>query len=308
MKKRIALGLAALMTVCSMMGCGSSSSSGSAAPAGGADTAESGAAATADVAAAALPKNITVQVPAKAGGGTDVMARALTQQITADTGSNMTVVNNMDGNGVVAMETVRSAKGDGSTILQYHTSMLIATATGVYDHDILDDFTVIGIAQGTVSGLMAKATGIQAKFVEAGSDTEKLTALVGNTIDACIVNVNQAAQYVESGKAHGLAVVSNGEEGAKSTVLPDLPSFDELGYDVNFTTLTIIAGPKDMDAGVAKGLYDAFAAAAQADAVNEVLEPAGMAMVFYDQEEGIKQLEAQKEMINSLVDELGLAQ
>ena len=325
MKKRIALGLAALMTVCSMMGCGSSSSSNSAAPAGGADTAESGAAATADVAAAALPKNITVQVPAKAGGGTDVMARALTQQITADTGSNMTVVNNMDGNGVVAMETVRSAKGDGSTILQYHTSMLIATATGVYDHDILDDFTVIGVAQGTekaqyclvtngesdldtldkfieygknnevkigvqtggsmhiVSGLMAKATGIQAKFVEAGSDTEKLTALVGNTIDACIVNVNQAAQYVESGKAHGLAVVSNGEEGAKSTVLPDLPSFDELGYD-------------------------AFAAAAQADAVNEVLEPAGMAMVFYDQEEGIKQLEAQKEMINSLVDELGLAQ
>ena len=266
MKKRIALGLAALMTVCSMMGCGSSSSSNSAAPAGGADTAESGAAATADVAAAALPKNITVQVPAKAGGGTDVMARALTQQITADTGSNMTVVNNMDGNGVVAMETVRNAKGDGSTILQYHTSMLIATATGVYDHDILDDFTVIGVAQGTekaqyclvtngesdldtldkfieygknnevkigvqtggsmhiVSGLMAKATGIQAKFVEAGSDTEKLTALVGNTIDACIVNVNQAAQYVESGKAHGLAVVSNGEEGAKSTVLPDLPS------------------------------------------------------------------------------------
>ena len=63
-----------------------------------------------------------------------------------------------------------------------------------------------------------------------------------------------------------------------------------------------------MDAGVAKGLYDAFAAAAQADAVNEVLAPAGMAMVFYDQEEGIKQLEAQKEMINSLVDELGLAQ
>ena len=105
MKKRIALGLAALMTVCSMMGCGSSSSSGSAAPAGGADTAESGAAATADVAAAALPKNITVQVPAKAGGGTDVMARALTQQITADTGSNMTVVNNMDGNGVGGIES-----------------------------------------------------------------------------------------------------------------------------------------------------------------------------------------------------------
>ena len=57
---------------------------------------------------------------------------------------------------------------------------------------------------GTVhiqTGLFAKAAGIDVKYVEAGSDTEKLTALVGNSIDACFVNANQAKQYVESGKA-----------------------------------------------------------------------------------------------------------
>ena len=61
----------------------------------------------------------------------------------------MTVVNNTDGSGVVAMETVRTAKPDGSKILQFHTSMLIKTATGVYDKAAADDFKIIGVSQGT---------------------------------------------------------------------------------------------------------------------------------------------------------------
>ena len=72
-------------------------------------------------------------------------------------------------------------------------------------------------------------------FVESGSDTEKLTALVGGTIDAALVNVNQAKQYVESGKAKALAVVSNGDEGARSSVLPEVPSFQEQGVDCTFS-------------------------------------------------------------------------
>ena len=206
--------------------------------------------------AVSLPKNIEIQVPAKAGGGTDVMARTISQEIASVSGSNLTIINNMDGAGVVAMETVRTAAGDGSKILQYHSSMLINSATGIYDKNVFDDFKIIGVSQGTekamfvlvtsaaskmdtldkfieyglanevkmgvqtggsmhiASGIIARETGINAKYVEAGSDTEKLTALVGGTIDCCLVNVNQARQYVESGKAYGIAVVTNGEEGA----------------------------------------------------------------------------------------------
>ncbi|MEW4411044.1 hypothetical protein [Clostridium sp. AN503] len=43
-----------------------------------------------------LPKTIEVQVPAKAGGGTDVMARALSTKVSQDAGINMTVVNNTE--------------------------------------------------------------------------------------------------------------------------------------------------------------------------------------------------------------------
>ena len=297
-----------------------------------------------------LPKTIEVQVPAKAGGGTDVMARALTGKISKDAGINMTVVNNTDGNGVVAMETVRTAKDDGSKILQFHTTMLIKTATGVYDKSCADDFKIIGVSQGVekaqyvlvtsadsgiadfgafieaaktkemklgvetggtthvLSGLFAKAAGINVKYVEAGSDTEKLTALVGGTLDATIVNVNQAKQYVESGKAIALAVISNGDEGARSSVLPDVASMEEQGVDCTFATVNLFCGPKEMNEETAKKLYDYYAAAATSDEVNETLKPAGMAMEFMPYEEGPALVAEQQQKINAVVEELGLKQ
>lgn len=297
-----------------------------------------------------LPKTIEVQVPAKAGGGTDVMARALSTKVSQDAGINMTVVNNTDGGGVVAMETVRTSKNDGSKLLQFHTTMLIKTATGVYDKSAADDFKIIGVSQGTdkaqytfvvsagsgiatledflkaaeskemklgvetggtshiMTGMFVKASGINAKYVEAGSDTEKLTALVGGTIDGAMVNANQAKQYVESGKAVALAVVSNGDEGARSTVLPDVPSFEEQGVDCTFATVNLFCGPKDMSEETAKKLYDYYAAAAASEEVNKTLEPAGMAMEFMSYEEGPELVAELQANINTVVEELGLKQ
>lgn len=328
MKKKnglAALLLAGILAASALSGCGSSGQSG-------------------------FPKNIEVQVPAKAGGGTDVMARALTTQMAKDSGSNFNVVNNTDGGGVVAMETVRTAKNDGSKILQFHTTMLIKTATGVYDKKATEDFKIIAVSQGTekasyvlvvsgdspyntleeflegedvkdtkigvetggtahiMSGLMVKATGINAKYVEAGSDTEKLTALVGGTIDCALVNANQAKQYVESGKAKALAVVSNGEEGARNSVLPDVPSFEEQGVDCTFATINLFLGPKDMDEETAKKLYDLYVSASKNDAVNEILQPAGFAMEFFSYEDGPQIVADQQAEIDAVVESLGLKQ
>lgn len=297
-------------------------------------------------------KNVEVLVPAKAGGGTDVMARALTGQVTKDSGSTLAVVNTTDGNGLVAMEKVRTGKADGSSILLYHTSMLLKTATGVYDKSASEDFTIIGVGEnvdkgGTVlvvssesqyktlddiinaakerpgellfgvetggathiqTGMIAKAADIDIKYVEAGSDTEKLTALIGGTLDACLVNCNQGKQYIESGKAIALAVISRDKEGTRGLVLPDVPTFVELGYDVSFGSFTLVVGPKDMDPELVTKIHDYFAAAAENSAVNEVLTPSGFELRFIGIEDGQKRVaEAQAEM-NAMVEELGLKQ
>lgn len=163
---------------------------------------------------------------------------------------------------------------------------------------------------GTVhvqTGLLAKAAGIEVKYVEAGSDTEKLTALVGNSINACLVNANQAKQYVESGKAKALAVVSNIAEGGRSSVLPDVPCFEELGVDLSFQMLNVILlGPKNMDPELVKKIHDYYAAAAENEEVKATLAPAGMEMTFLSQEEGLKTIQDMQTSINAVVEELGL--
>lgn len=297
-------------------------------------------------------KNVEIQVPAKAGGGTDVMARALATQVAKDSGSNLAIVNNTDGGGVVAMEKTRVGKPDGSTLLQFHTTMLIKTASGVYDKSAAEDFSVIAVGQsvdkgtyllvvsgdspyktlddlikaakdapGTMllgvetgglshvlSGMFAKKTGIDVKYVEAGSDTEKLTALVGGSIDFCFVNPNQAKQYIESGKAIGLGCVSADADGGRSGVMPDIPSFTEQGIDFYFSTINLILGPKEMDPQLVQKIHDYYASAAENEAVNEILEPAGFAMHILDLEEGQDKVKEMQEEINAVVDELGLKQ
>ena len=57
-------------------------------------------------------KNVEIQVPAKAGGGTDVMARALANKVSGESGSTITIVNNTDGGGVVHPDTVASDHAD----------------------------------------------------------------------------------------------------------------------------------------------------------------------------------------------------
>ncbi len=296
-------------------------------------------------------KSVEIQVPAKAGGGTDVMARALSTQVGKDSGSTLTIVNNTDGGGMVACEKTAGGKADGSTLMQFHTTMLIKTASGVFSKSAADDYSVIAVGVpvdpannvlvvsgdssynslddllndaksrpgelmfgvetgGTVhvqTGLLAKAAGIEVKYVEAGSDTEKLTALVGNSINACLVNANQAKQYVESGKAKALAVVSNTAEGGRSSVLPDVPCFEELGVDLSFQMLNVILlGPKNMDPELVKQIHDYYAAAAENEEVKATLAPAGMEMTFLSQEEGLKTIQDMQTSINAVVEELGL--
>lgn len=327
-KQILSVMLVGAMVMASLTGCGSSASG------------------------SGLPKNIELQVPAKAGGGTDVVARAIATQVGKDSGSNLTVQNNTDGGGVVAMEKVRSAKPDASSLLFFHTTMLIKTATGVYDHSAVDDFTVIAVGQGTektgyvlvvpgdspynttedlveaakaapgsilmgvetggsshiMSGLFAKATGIDVKYVEAGSDTEKLTALVGGSINAALVNQNQAKQYVESGKAKALGCFSVDETGGESAILPGVTSFVDQGYDCTFTTLFLVLGPKDMKAETVTALHDYFESAVVNPEVQNILKPAGFDMTFFSQEEGLQKVKDQQESLNGVVDMLGLKQ
>lgn len=301
-----------------------------------------------DESATKWANKVEVYVPAKAGGGTDVMARTLATQIAKETKRSLTIINNTDGGGVVPMEAVRNAKPDGSKILQFHSTMLIKSATGLYNKKAAEDFTVIGVAVnpdpggwvlvvspnapfqtvqemvaysknkqllmgvetgGSVhlmTGMLALETGANFKYVEAGSDTEKLTALVGGSIDGCFVNGNQARQYLEAGKVKGIALMSMDKAGRRSPIVPDIPSLIELGIDTFFVNYNLILGPKGMDQAIVNEIYESYAKAALSDEVRKILVPANMNMEFVPHAEGLAVVREQQKLLDEVVAELGL--
>ena len=300
--------------------------------------------------AAGLPKKIEVQLPASAGGGTDVSGRQLVEYINQNSSSTLTIKNNTDGGGVVAYETIRTAKNDGSKILYFHSTMIIKYATGIYGFSPADEFKVaaaglptekggyvlvvpaesgitdvagfiakagetelrIGVETGgsshIMSGIMSKALNVTLRVVESGPDTEKLTNLVGGSIDCALVNPNQARQYVEAGKVNPLACFSSTDEGGRTQVLPDVPSFKELGYDCVFGTYYYILLPKTASDETARAIHDLYDAAAKDPTVMDILGKAGLLMEFVPYEEGQAVMQAQQDILVNVCKELGLGQ
>lgn len=300
---------------------------------------------------AQLPRSIDVYVPARAGGGTDVMARTVANQISKSTGSNLVILNNVDGNGIVALETVRNTKPDGKTIMQFHSSMIILSSMGKYKYDATDDFTVIAVGVNPVEagyvlltplnspynnlkefieyarknpgkilagvqtggsthlmvGMLEKAAGIKLRAVEAGSDTEKLTALAGNNVNVAFVNPNQAKQYLEAGKLKALGVMSTDGTGKRTGIVPNVPSLVEQGVKVSYNTMSFILGPKGMDKALVEKLNALYRDASVEKSVDELLAKAGMQLRFFGVDEGLRLLRTQAAELHDAVDAIGMA-
>lgn len=299
--------------------------------------------------AAGLPKKVEVQLPAAAGGGTDVVGRQLTEYINKKGETTMTIKNNTDGSGVVAFETIRTAKKDGSKILFFHTTLINKYATGVYNQSPVDSYKIAGVGLpvekggnvlvvpadsgittldefiakaketelrigietgGTThlqAGMVMKEMGITLRLVESGPDTEKLTNLVGGSIDCALVNGNQARQYVEGGKVVALGCFSTTEEGGRASVLPDVPSFIEQGYNLIFGTYFYVLLPLSASDDVAIAMHDAFAEAAEDPEVDGILSNMGMSLRFAPYEENDALMRSQQEALVAVCQELGLA-
>lgn len=113
--------LAVMLVACMMTGCGSKATEKKTWPSG----------------------DVTIYVPAGAGGSSDTITRQFVERMKAITGANIIVVNDTTGGNSVAYETVRNAKPDGLTLMGYHGGFCVQHASGQYAHS-LNEFTVVG--------------------------------------------------------------------------------------------------------------------------------------------------------------------
>lgn len=232
----------------SMTACGSKSD----APAGGAAaTTAAGAAAEAAADDIGFPakETITLVVPGKAGGGSDLGIRYYSEGLNRLYGLKTTVTN-YDSN-TIGHQTVASAKPDGTTLTVATSALNIQYITGNAEVNPLEDFTLIACLQDNgfstlavpadapyddfagfveyakahpgelnagmpaagantfLFGMITSTTGIELNSVECASESDRLTNLAGGFIDIGVVGVGNATEYEKAGKLKVIGTVSS---------------------------------------------------------------------------------------------------
>lgn len=246
--------MAASLAAVSLAGC-SSSGGGTATTAATAAAAQGGAAAApAEGGAWAAGANVYIDVPAKAGGGTDLYTRYLSQALTEVCPGVNFIVTNYD-TSEVGMEHVKNADPDGLTLGTCHGGAIIQYLCGSSEVNVKDDLKVVGIMnQGGPQAIIAKPGAPYTNFTEfaeyvkahpgevvvgcsLGGTTQVLfTSLVeGLTGDASLVNYVQC-----SSEADKLTNVASGAIDIANCSIPNAQSYDADGKLTVLGTL----GPK----------------------------------------------------------------
>ncbi len=99
-----------------------------------------------------------------------------------------------------------------------------------------------GATTHVVMALFEKAGNVKFKMVDAGSEAEKITSLLGGFIDVANVGMSNADQYVKSKKMKVLAIT--GEK--RDFAFPSYPTALEQGFDVVWDVEFALYGPPGM--------------------------------------------------------------
>ena len=254
MKKRYGFLVAGVMTaaVLGMTGCGSKSETAAATAAAGGNEAAGAKEASGEAAESiGFPKGetITLVVPGKAGGGSDLGIRYYSEGLNRIYGLKTTVTN-YDSN-TVGHQTVANAKPDGTTLTVATSALNIQYITGNAEVNPMKDFTLIACLQDNgfstlavpadapyddfagfveyakahpgelnagmpaagantfLFGMITSKTGIELNSVECASESDRLTNLAGGFIDIGVVGVGNALEYEKAGKLKVIGTVSS---------------------------------------------------------------------------------------------------
>lgn len=234
--------------------------------------------------------SVNLIVPYAAGGGTDIMGRAIAQYIDLD-GQTMHITNIEGGSGTVGAMEAYHADNDGLTLLLHGvTSSAFAYAEGTLPENLceemiwvaclVEDPFVISVASDspyestedliaaakaapgslTVAGTgtsssratlqgIGRAIASEFNYIPYDSAAKSRAAVLGGHEDALLCTLSEAKASADSGELRILTLMS--EE--RSELVPDVPTFKELGYDdIAIPSYRSVALPSDTDEEIAR--------------------------------------------------------
>lgn len=239
-------------------------------------------------------KNIDMIVPFSAGGGNDTFVRALQPLLEKQLGEDLVIRNIPGGGGAVGMSRAVASKADGYTMLAASNAMLTLEAMGNVpfthkDFDfiakVVEEPYVIAVNSDSqyqdlkslvaaassgaplkvgTSGVgssayitataIANRTGSNFNLIPYPGGSEAISAAMGDHVDAVVLGGAELRSALQSGRLKALAM----SYAERSDSLPNVPTFQELGYDLTLTVWRGIATPKGIPADVEKKWVDAI--------------------------------------------------
>lgn len=162
--------------------------------------------------------------------------------------------------------------------------------------------SMAGATSHFVMAMFEKEAGVDLKMVDAGSEAEKITALLGGHIDICNVGMGNTDQYVKAGKMKALGIT--GQE--RDFAFPEFPTAVEQGYDVVWEGEFMLYGPAGLSEQTVNSINDILNDFGTADQISkEAVEQRGAYVVERSTEESLAFMKDTHAMLKDLAVELG---
>ncbi len=215
---------------------------------------------------------IRLVVAFAAGGTTDFVARQLAERAKASLGQSIVVENKPGANGAIGAEYVAKSEPDGYTLFFSTAGALAINPTMRSDlpYDPIKDFTpIVPVARNTITvaitgvgaishlaiEMLQIAAGIKLQYVPYRGAGQAVADFIGGQLNAMSAEVPVLMPQIKAGKATILAVSAQN----RSDVLPEVPTFAELGYpDVIADNWSGVLAPPKTPAAIVARLNQAF--------------------------------------------------
>jgi putative tricarboxylic transport membrane protein len=282
------------------------------------------------------------------GGGSDIFGRTIAAMLASEGLSDATlnVVNREGGSGAIGQAYVAGKEGDNYTLMTMTSALVTGPVVLDLEHNF-EDFTPIArlaadqllivvpadsefqtmedlLAAATAEpdsvswggtglggedslllGQIEQASDAQLNYVAFESGGEVLIALLGGHINVASSNPNEIIGQLEAGELRPLAVA--GDE--RLALLPDVPTLQEMEFDVLFEQARGVVGPPGMDPAAVQYWADTLQALTETEAwQTEYLERNMLLDAYLGPEEFTQWMADETAATEALIAEMGLAE
>ena len=274
---------------------------------------------------------IKIVVPFAAGGATDALARLLAPGMGKALGQQIIIDNRPGASGQIGSAAVKAAPPDGSTFLLAldHSVVIVPLITPGAGYDALKDFVPIGqvarfqwtlavpigspaktlpefvevVRQNPTQGnygvpltggvpdiigaAISRKANVRMEPVPFGGSAQLMPQLIGGQLASGVTGEPEGVQMLRGGKIRILAISG----GKRSSLLPDVPTFEELGFTgVNVNSFNAFFAPKGLPRPMAEKFNAALRAVLKEPEVQQKVRDMSLELAPADLEQSAREL------------------